>query len=174
MQRNHSHYKDATQTSNGESKKKAGAASDVTSEAKQGVLIAPLGKRVAKSATTAAAVAQKTSAQSGPTMPPNKKRIRWFTCGQAIFVLSKQGQVRTRQCKVDLIPRAAILKTPSSFSCSLQIHHHHHRLHQRRRHRNMKPTYTCLLYFRALLHRLPFILLLSTQFFSPFTGSDLP
>ena len=73
-------------------KRKAGAASDVTSEAKQGVWIAPLGKRVAKSVTTTAAVSQKTSAQSGPTTPPNQKCIRRSTCGQAIPVLSSKGK----------------------------------------------------------------------------------
>jgi len=72
IQRNHPHYKDATQTSKkDDSEKKAAAVSGTTSEAKRGGdPTAPLGKRAAKRTATAAAAAQKASAQAGSTTQP--------------------------------------------------------------------------------------------------------
>ena len=83
IQRSRPHYKDATRASKeAKCKKEACTASDATSEAKYGGdLTAPLGKRAAKGSATA--------------------HFRCSTCGQAISVLSEQGQVQARQCKVD-------------------------------------------------------------------------
>jgi regulator of nonsense transcripts 3 len=85
IQRNNPYYSDATQASKkGESKKKAGAASNASWVAKQGGdPTAPLGERAAKSAATVA-TAQKEPAQSCSTTQPNRKRIRCSLCGQAL------------------------------------------------------------------------------------------
>jgi len=72
IQRNHPHYKNATQTSKkDDSEKKAATVSGTTSEAKRGGdPTTPLGKRAAKRTATTAAAAQKASAQAGSMTQP--------------------------------------------------------------------------------------------------------
>ena len=73
IQRNHTHYKDATQASKkaDPKKKTAAGASGAASEAKQsGDSTVPLGKRAAKRAAAAVAAAQPVSAQAGSMTQP--------------------------------------------------------------------------------------------------------
>ena len=70
IQRNHTHYKDATQASKKADLKKK-TASGAASEAKQnGDSTVPFGKRAAKRAAAAVAAAQPVSAQAGSMTQP--------------------------------------------------------------------------------------------------------
>jgi len=117
IERNHPHYKDAAQASKKvDSKKNAAATSGAASEANQGGnSSAPLGKGAAKRAAAAPGWLHDAA--------EDRKPIRCSTCcGQAISVLSEQGQVRagrqasTRPKPPSTSPGQATSTAPSSSS----------------------------------------------------------